>query len=91
MEKVAAIWNFAPLLGPLIAIIVLVFVIARLWRSRAPQVPARNLQLSPAEPDDDVVDSSHIGFAPLVGSAGNQINLDADGTADGDGSRGGRR
>ena len=88
MEKLA---NLAPLLGAVVAVIVLAFVIARLWRSRAPQVPARGPEPVPPEADDDVVDSSHIGFAPLVGSAGNDIHLGAGPPAGSDGSRDGRR
>lgn len=83
MEKLAAIWNFAPLLGALVAIIIIAFVIAWVWRSRGSKVPARSPEPSPAETDADLVDSSHIGFAPLVGSAGKQIHFDADGTAGG--------
>lgn len=88
MEKLAAIWNSAPLWGALVAVIVLVFVIARLWRSRPPQTPTRSPAPSMPESDDDLVDSSHIGFAPLVG---NQAHFDADGTSGRAGTEEGRR
>jgi lysylphosphatidylglycerol synthetase-like protein (DUF2156 family) len=91
MEKLAAVSNFALLWGALVAIIVLVFAIAWFRRSRTPQVPTRTAEPPVAETDDDVVDSSHIGFAPLVASTGNQVHFDADGTAGGDGAKGGGR
>jgi len=88
MEKLA---NLAPLLGALIAVIVIAFVIARLWRTRAPQASTRSAEPPVEETDDDVVDSSHIGFAPLIGGAGNQVHFDTDRTARGKGAKGGSR
>lgn len=91
MERLAAVWNSAPLWVGLAAIIVLVFVIAWFRRSRTPQVPIRKAEPHPAQTNDDIVDSSHIGFAPLVGSTGNQVHFDADGPAGGDDARRGSR
>jgi hypothetical protein len=69
MESFVSFWNYARVLGAIILIIVVAFVVVRVLRSR----PATTEKLAPnsshpVEIDADLLDSSHIGFAPLVGS-----------------------
>ncbi len=69
MDMLATLWNLAPLWAGLIVFIVAAALIARVWRTRAAQVAARNAEAAPApEADPEELDSSHIGFAPLVRS-----------------------
>lgn len=92
MEILAAFWNFAPLWATLIALIVLAVVIARVRRSRAASVAARRpLPASPPESEANPVDSSHVGFAPMVSSGLPQARSGADAVARDEESGGGRR
>jgi hypothetical protein len=69
VDTLATLWNLAPLWAGLIVFIVVAALIARMWRARAAQVAARNLEPAPPPEDDpEGLDSSHIGFAPLVRS-----------------------
>ena len=67
MESLAALRNLAPFAAALVALVVIAVVIARVWRARAARVPVRVPE--PASPEtEEELDSSHIGFAPLVGN-----------------------
>ena len=69
MESFASFWNYARLLGAIILIIVVALVVVRILRSRRPAIEKSAPNVShPMEIDADLLDSSHIGFAPLVGS-----------------------
>jgi hypothetical protein len=69
MEAFASFWNYARLLGAIILIFVVALVVVQIVRSRraATESPAPTAS-RPMEIEADLVDSSHIGFAPLVGS-----------------------
>ncbi|HEV3238990.1 MAG TPA: hypothetical protein VG429_01195 [Casimicrobiaceae bacterium] len=91
MEILAAFWNFAPLWAALIAIIVIAVVIARVRRSRTASVTARRpLPALPPETEANPVDSSHVGFAPMVSSALQQAPFGADAVARDEEPGGGR-
>jgi hypothetical protein len=70
VDILGTLWNLAPLWAGLIVFIVVAALIMRTWRARTAQVAARNLEPAPPppEPDPEELDSSHIGFAPLVRS-----------------------
>ena len=69
VDILATLWNLAPLWAGLIVFIIVAVLIARMWRARAAQVAARHLEPAPSpEADQEELDSSHIGFAPLVRS-----------------------
>lgn len=69
MEVLTPLWKYAPLLGTIVLLVVVALVLGRLVRSRRSSVSALD-GASPAPPeiDAELLDSSHIGFAPLVGS-----------------------
>jgi hypothetical protein len=68
MERLLALWNYAPLLGAIIVVAVAAFIIVRLVRQRrSAQAKLAPEWEPPVEINDDLLDSSHIGFAPLVG------------------------
>jgi hypothetical protein len=69
MESFASFWNYARILGAIILIFVVVLAVAGIVRSRraGTESPAPSAS-HPMEIDADLLDSSHIGFAPLVGS-----------------------
>lgn len=88
MDKLAALWALTPLWIGLFVLIVIAVVIARRHWFRATQAAARDAAPTPpSEADSDAVDSSHIGFAPLVGGALQQPPVDADGPARGEQAR----
>jgi len=70
MEQFAFLWNYAPFIAAIAVLLVIVFVVALVVRShrtsRARPAPQSEPPLT--EDDVDLLDSSHIGFAPLVGS-----------------------
>jgi hypothetical protein len=79
MEKLASLWNYAPFIAAAItaAVVMTAIVLVVLWVVRShPSTPARSARPAPQPPtqpplteiDADLLDSSHIGFAPLVGS-----------------------
>lgn len=68
MESLAALWNLAPFAAALVALVVIAVVIARIWRARAARVPVRVPEPASPETAEEELDSSHIGFAPLVGN-----------------------
>jgi hypothetical protein len=75
VDILATLWNLAPLWVGLIVFIVVAALIVGLWRARAAQVAARNLEPAPSpEADPEELDSSHIGFAPLVRSVLHQAS-----------------
>jgi len=69
MERFTSLWTYAQLLGAIILVLVVVLVVVHIVRSRraASEEPAPRPS-HPVEIDADLLDSSHIGFAPLVGS-----------------------
>ncbi|HSS69456.1 MAG TPA: hypothetical protein VLQ46_02265, partial [Casimicrobiaceae bacterium] len=69
MESFISLWNYARLFGAIILIVVVGLAIVRIMRSRpAPPEKSAPSPSHPVEIDADLLDSSHIGFAPLVGS-----------------------
>jgi hypothetical protein len=70
MEKLAFLWNYAPFIAAIAVLAVIVFVVALVLRSQRSSTarPAPQPQPPLTEDDADLIDSSHIGFAPLVGS-----------------------
>jgi len=69
MDVLAPLWKYAPLVGTILLLVGVALVLARLVRSRRPSTPeAVEPASSPSDVDDELLDSSHIGFAPLVGS-----------------------
>ena len=88
MQRLADLWNLAPLGVALAAFIVAAFAIAHVLRLRAAQ---RNPPPPPpAESEADAVDSSHVGFAPLVSDAPHRLRLDGGGPTPGEESPDGR-
>lgn len=91
MERLSAFWNLAPLWVALAALIVAAFAIAHVRRLRAAQRAQRNPPPQPStECELEAVDSSHVGFAPLVSDAPHRLRLDADGPTQGEDSPDGR-
>ena len=69
MERFVSLWNYAQLLGAIILVVVVALVAVRIARSRRPVAEGSAPNPShPVEIDADLLDSSHIGFAPLVGN-----------------------
>ena len=69
METFASLWNYAQLFGAVILVFVVALVVVHIVRSRrAPTEKSAPNPSHPVEIDADLLDSSHIGFAPLVGS-----------------------
>ena len=69
MERFASLLNYAQLLGAIILVVVVALVVVSLVRSRRAVTERSAPNPShPVEIDADLLDSSHIGFAPLVGS-----------------------
>jgi hypothetical protein len=89
-NRTAVLWNLAPLWTVLVVVIVIAAVIAYRWRARSARVPPRIPEPAPPEADDEL-DSSHIGFAPLVRSGLQQAPLDAGAPARGEDAGGTRR
>ena len=62
-------WNYAPFVAAIAVMLVVVVLAALFVRShRSQSGPAPLPQAPLTEIDPDLIDSSHIGFAPLVGS-----------------------
>lgn len=61
MEILSHIWDAAPFWVPILTVAVVALVIWRFWRWR----PWKRTGLFPLETEADLLDSSHIGFAPL--------------------------
>jgi len=69
MEILAPLWKYAPLLGTIVLLVAVALVLGRLVRSRPSNVSTLDdASQTPSEIDAELLDSSHIGFAPLVGS-----------------------
>jgi hypothetical protein len=70
MEKLAPFWNYAPVIAAIAVLLVIAFVVVLVLRSHRSSTPTAAPDPQPplAEIDPDLIDSSHIGFAPLVGS-----------------------
>lgn len=69
MERFASLWTYAQLLGAIILIVVIALFVVHIVRSRlAATKESAPSPSHPVEIDADLLDSSHIGFAPLVGS-----------------------
>ena len=69
MERLASLWSYAPFIVGIVVIVAIIFVVVLVVRSHR-SVAARSVVEPPPsnEIDPDLIDSSHIGFAPLVGS-----------------------
>jgi hypothetical protein len=63
----SGLWQYALAAGVAILFIAIALGIVRRLQSRRRSPPVRGSQLSPTREDDDqLLDSSHIGFAPLI-------------------------
>jgi hypothetical protein len=67
MEILKSIWKLAPFWGPLVLIAAIVYAVWRVQRSRSASAPVPPAEAPSPDADPDALDSSHIGFAPLVG------------------------
>jgi hypothetical protein len=67
MEILGYLWNFAPLWGPLVVVAAIVYAVLRARRLRSASGAEQPAKAPAPEAESDVLDSSHIGFAPLVG------------------------
>ena len=70
MEKLASLWSYAPFIAAIALVLAIVLVVALVVRSHRSVVARSAVEAQPpsSEIDPDLIDSSHIGFAPLVGS-----------------------
>ena len=70
MERFASLWSYAPFIAAIAVVAVIILVVALVVRSQRSSKtrPAPQPQPPSTEIDADLLDSSHIGFAPLVGS-----------------------
>ena len=70
MERLASLWSYAPFIAAIVLVVAVVLVVALVVRSHRSVVAksAGEPRPSSSEIDPDLLDSSHIGFAPLVGS-----------------------
>lgn len=87
MERLSSISNFFVVLAAIV-VLVLAFAVVRFVRSRRTDAPApaRSPDPSPAESDPDFIDSSHIGFAPLVSNVSLPPGGEGDAATRGNGS-----
>ena len=68
METLKYLWDLAPLWGLVVVAAAIAYAVWRGRRSRsAAAAEPPDEALTPPDADSDVLDSSHIGFAPLVG------------------------
>jgi hypothetical protein len=68
MEILRRLWSSAPYWAPLIVIAVAVWAVLHSRRSRSASVREQSrVEASTLEAESEMLDSSHIGFAPLVG------------------------
>jgi hypothetical protein len=92
VEQPATFWDLAPLWIALVALVVFAVAVGRVWRSRAARVAVRKPEPALSqESDPNAVDSSHIGFAPLVSSALQQAPLHVDAATRGEDSDASKR
>jgi hypothetical protein len=70
MERLASLWSYAPFIAAMVLVVAIVLVVALVVRSHRPAAARSAVEPQPpsSEIDLDLLDSSHIGFAPLVGS-----------------------
>ena len=69
MERLASLWSYAPLIVGIVVMVAIIFVVVLVVRSRRSMAARSVVEPLPSnEVDPDLIDSSHIGFAPLVGS-----------------------
>ena len=69
MERLASLWSYAPLIVGIVVMVAIIFVVVLVVRSRRSMAARSVVEPLPSnEVDPDLLDSSHIGFAPLVGS-----------------------
>jgi len=69
MERLASLWSYAPLIVGIVVMVAIIFVVVPVVRSRRSMAARSVVEPLPSnEVDPDLIDSSHIGFAPLVGS-----------------------
>jgi hypothetical protein len=87
MEVFAPLWKYAPLIGTILLLVGVALLLARLVRSRPSSAPETVEPVSsPSDVDDELLDSSHIGFAPLVGGLTLPSHQDGDAAAGGKGA-----
>jgi hypothetical protein len=87
MEVLAPLWKYAPLVGTILLLVGVALLLARLVRSRPSSAPeAVEATSSPSDVDEELLDSSHIGFAPLVGSLTLPSHQERDAAAGGKGA-----
>lgn len=91
LEKLMALWNVDPLWIAIGALIAVALAIGCLVALRTAHSAARNPAPAPLESDEAAVDSSHIGFAPLVSDTPQRGHFDAETAARGENSGGGHR
>jgi len=89
MSQLANVWTLLSLLGLLIVIAAIAITIARVRRSRAPNLPGRVPEPTPTEEDATFLDSSHIGLELFLGEK-NLAGYGADAAVSGNDSESGR-
>ena len=90
MSQLANVWTLLSLLGLLIVIAAIAVTLARVRRSRAPNLPGRAPELAPTEEDAAFfLDSSHIGLELFLGDK-NLARYGADAAVSGNDSESGR-
>ena len=67
MEILKYLWHFAPFWGPLVVVAAIAYIVLRGRHSRSGSATEQPAETPASEAEPDVLDSSHIGFAPLVG------------------------
>lgn len=67
MEILKYLWHFAPYWGPLVVVAAIVYVVLRGRHSRNASAAVQPAETPMPDAECDVLDSSHIGFAPFVG------------------------
>jgi hypothetical protein len=73
----STLWNLTGLAAALVALVVIAVLIARLWRARRAPAPGRIPEPASPQTAEEELDSSHIGFAPLVGNSRPPVDTDA--------------
>ena len=69
MERLASLWSYAPLIVGIVVMVAIIFVVVLVVRSRRSMAARSVVEPLPSnEVDPDLIVSSLIGFAPLVGS-----------------------
>jgi hypothetical protein len=91
MENPSTFWNLAFFVVALIALVIIGVLIARIRRAHAARVPVRVAESAPPENTEEELDSSHIGFAPLVNSPVQPAPADAGTRPSGEDVGGARR